>query len=281
MYTMQDEIIDIIEIVPDDESAGLSEEDLNALCKAKRRLEHPSLTAKLSDTVGRPLESGFRRLPARWHETIASATETALLKGLEYSMKTMGHNRPCRSRDWLHKVVAVGTGAIGGAAGVAALPVELPISTCLMLRSIADIARAEGHDIASIEVKLACLEVFALGGGSTADDAAESGYWVVRGVLSKYISDAAEHIARKGLAHRGAPALVRLVAQIASRFGIVVSEQAAVTAIPVVGAVTGGTINYLFMDHFQDMARGHFVIKRLEKKYGTALVRSAYERLTV
>lgn len=271
----------IIEVLPDGGPSRLTEDDLNALREAKRRLEHPNLTAKLSDLVGRPLESGFRRLPTRWHDTITSATETALLRGLEFSIKTMGQSRPCRSRDWLHKALVAGTGAIGGAAGLAALPVELPVSTCVMLRSIADIARAEGHDISSIEVRLACLEVFALGGGAATDDAAESGYWLVRGVLSKYISDAADHIARKGLTHKSAPALVRLVAQIASRFGIVVSEQAAATAIPVVGAVTGGAINYLFMDHFQDIARGHFVIKRLEQTYGTALVRHTYDALLV
>ena len=276
----QDEIIDVIEIVPDDEEPALSAGDLDVLREAKRRLEHPSLTARLSDMVGRPLESGFRRLPARWHETITVATETALLKGLEFSIRTMGQERPSRSRDLLHKALAAGTGALGGAAGVAALPVELPISTCVMLRSIADIARSEGHDLSSIEIRLACLEVFALGGGSTADDAAESGYWVVRGVLSKYVSDAAAHIARKGLTDRSAPALVRLIAQIAARFGIVVSEQAAATAVPVVGAVTGGAINYLFIDHFQDVAKGHFIIKRLEKKYGTAALQRAYEELT-
>lgn len=277
-HAMRDEII---EILPDGEPSEFTLDDLEALREAKRRLEHPNLTAKLSDLVGRPLESGLRRLPARWHDTITSATETALLRGLEFSIKTMGQSRPCRSRDWLHKALVAGTGALGGAAGLAALPVELPVSTCVMLRSIADIARAEGHDISSIEVRLACLEVFALGGGAATDDAAESGYWLVRGVLSKYISDAADHIARKGLTHKSAPALVRLVAQIASRFGIVVSEQAAATAIPVVGAVTGGAINYLFMDHFQDIARGHFVIKRLEKKYGTALVRRTYDALLV
>jgi len=150
-----------------------------------------------------------------------------------------------------------------------------------MLRSIADIARSEGHDVCLLDVQLACLEVFALGGGHPADDSSESGYWMVRGVLSKYISEAAEHITKKGLSDRSAPALVRLVAQIAARFGVVISEQVAARLIPIVGAATGGMVNYLFMQHFQDMARGHFVVKRLEKKYGTALVRRAYEELVI
>jgi hypothetical protein len=272
---------EIIEVVVDSEHTVLTEGDLAALREAKRKLEYPSLTARISALLGRPLETGIKMLPARWHKTIGSATETALLKGLEFSVKTMGRPEPSRSRDWLHKALAVGTGAAGGAFGAVALPVELPVSTCLMLRSIADIARSEEHDISLLEVKLACLEVFALGGGSSADDAGESGYWIIRGALSRYLSEAASHLARKGLTDRSAPAVVRLVAQIAARFGVVVSEQAAAQLVPVVGAVSGGAINYLFMDHFQDMARGHFVVKRLEKKYGTAVVRKAYEELAI
>ncbi|MBN1629707.1 MAG: EcsC family protein [Thermoleophilia bacterium] len=268
-----------MEVLPKGQAPEWSEEDLAALWEAKLLLEHPSLTARISDMVGRPLETGFRMLPHRWHKVIGSATETALLKGLEVSIKTMGRPEPCRSRDRLHKALAVGTGAAGGAFGAAALPVELTVSTCVILRSIADIARSEQHDVSRVDVKLACLEVFALGGGTAGDDASESGYWVVRGALSKYITDAANHIARKGLSDRSAPAVVRLITQIAARFGVVVSEQAVALLVPVVGAVSGGAINYLFMNHFQDIARGHFVVKRLEQKYGTGNVRQTYERL--
>jgi hypothetical protein len=56
----------------------------------------------------------------------------------------------------------------------------------------------------------------------------------------------------------------------------VVTEEVAAKAVPVIGALTGGTINLLFMHHFQEMARGHFIIKRLEKKYGAPLVEKMY-----
>jgi len=272
---------EVIEVLPEGQAPEWSEEDLAALRHAKRLLEHPSLTARISDLVGRPLETGFRMLPKKWHRVIGSATETALLKGLQVSIKTMGSPQPSRSRNRLHKALAVSTGAAGGAIGAAALPVELTVSTCVILRSIADIARSEGHDISQLDVKLACLEVFALGGGNAGDDASESGYWVVRGALSKYITDAANHLARKGLSDRSAPAVLRLITQIAARFGVVVSEQAVALLVPVVGALSGGAINYLFMDHFQGIAKGHFVVKRLEKKYGTAAVRQTYDRLTI
>lgn len=259
----------------------ISDTDLAALREAKRRLEHPSLTARISDLVGRPIETGFRLLPTRWHETLGSATEAALLRGLEVSIKTMGDSRATSSRDRLHKALVTGTGAAGGAVGAVALPVELPVSTCLMLRSIADIARCEGHDLSSIDVRLACLEVLALGGGPHSDDAAESGYWLVRGALSRYIREASSHLSRKGLTDKTAPALARLISKIASRFGMVVSERAVAQMVPVVGAVSGGAVNYLFMEHFQDVARGHFIVKRLENTYGTDVVREAYDALVI
>ena len=82
-----------------------------------------------------------------------------------------------------------------------------------------------------------------------------------------------------GLAEAGAPILVRLITQIGTRFGIVISEKIAATAIPVVGAAGGAVINTIFIDHFQDMARGHFIIRRLERKHGKETIQAEYERL--
>ena len=56
----------------------------------------------------------------------------------------------------------------------------IPATTVIMFRSIADIARSEGEDVQMIETKVACLEVFALGGSSEKDNAAESGYYAVK-----------------------------------------------------------------------------------------------------
>jgi hypothetical protein len=178
-----------------------------------------------------------------------------------------------------HKIMVGTSGWIGGAFGFTALPVELPISTTIMLRSIANIARDEGHHLSEMDTRLSCLEVFALGGPTTADDASESGYWVVRAALSKAISEAATYLAERGLFEKSAPAIVRLIATIAARFGVVISEQAAAKAVPILGAASGSVINVLFMDHFQNMARGHFIVKRIEKRYGMDRVREVYASL--
>lgn len=258
-----------------------SESDLDDLKTAKLLLEYPGFAARLADLIGRPIESGFKYLPGNWRDRIGDAVEAALLKGLEFAVHTMGNKEAKASKDWLHKMLVTASGAAGGAFGLPALPIELPVSTCVILRSVADIARSEGHDITSLEIKLSCLMVLALGGKSDSDNAAESGYWTIKAALAKAVSEAAAFIAEKGLAEEGAPPLVRLLMVIAARFGIVVSEGVAAKAVPAVGAVGGGIINFLFMDHFQDMARGHFIIKRLEDKYGSEAVEQSYRDLVV
>ena len=267
--------------MPDTHEHEFTDADLNDLKEAKTKLEYPSLTAKIADVVGRPIHAGFKLLPKNWNKKVGEVTQAALLKGLEFVIYTMGKPETRESQDWLHKLLVVGFGAAGGAVGLASLAVELPFSTCVILRSIADIARSEGHNIALLDVKLACLEVLALGGKGLKDDAAESGYWMVRGVLARSISEAASYLAEKGLTEKGAPPLVRLIATIASRFSIVITEEAAAKAVPGVGAISGGAINYWFMNHFQEMARGHFVVKRLEKKYGMKRVEKTYKELVI
>jgi hypothetical protein len=53
----------------------------------------------------------------------------------------------------------------------------------------------------------------------------------------------------------------------------------AAKALPVIGAVGGGVINVIFMNHFQQVARGHFIVLRLEKAHGQAAVKTQYEAL--
>ena len=38
-------------------------------------------------------------------------------------------------------------------------------------------------------------------------------------------------------------------------------------------------MNVIFIDHFQGVARGHFIVRRLERKYGEVAVRAAFEAL--
>ena len=122
--------------------------------------------------------------------------------------------------------------------------------------------------------------MFALGSPKDArDDAAESGYFAARSALATAVTEASRHLAQKGLAKGGGPPLVRLISLIGARFGIVVSQKTAAQLVPVIGAAGGALINTIFIGHYQDMARGHFIVRRLEKIHGAEPVRIAYEGL--
>jgi EcsC protein family len=38
-------------------------------------------------------------------------------------------------------------------------------------------------------------------------------------------------------------------------------------AAPLIGALGGAAVNYAFIDHFQEIARAHFTVRRLELRY--------------
>lgn len=257
----------------------LSKSDINDLRLAKVILENPGLVAKVSAFVGTPIEKLFKGLPEPLAGAVNAVARKSIEKALDIALLTIDKDDQVASSNRWHKLAVALTGAGGGAFGLPALAIELPITTTIMLRSIADVARSEGEDLSSTEVKLQCLQVLALGGISKSDDAAESVYFTARAALAKSVSEAAAHLAEKGLSKHGASALVRLISQITSRFSIVVSEKTAIQAVPIVGAFGGAAINTLFIDHFQDMGRGHFVVRRLERIYGQDVVRRLYDEL--
>ncbi|MDX1951445.1 MAG: EcsC family protein [Verrucomicrobiota bacterium] len=253
----------------------LSQAELEELRFARSLLENPGLAARLSDTLGTPIEKGLKMLPQNWSGTLNTVVRKALNQAMDVAIKTVP-NRPSSASNLAHKLAVGASGGIGGLFGLPALMIELPLSTTVMLRSIADIARSEGHDLGAMETRLQCLEVFALGSQGAKKEGAESSYWAVRTALAQALREAAAHLTQRGTVQKTAPAMVRFVTAISSRFGVVVSEQAAAKAVPVIGAAAGALINVMFMEHFQNMARGHFIIRRLEKRHGRGTVESAY-----
>lgn len=256
----------------------LAYEDRQALSEAVRLLEHTSLAARLTHMLGSRIDAAGGLLPAGARKAVAAATDLALKAAMRAAIRSLANKRgPARPR--LHKSLAAASGAAGGVMGLAALPVELPVSATLMLRAIADIARGEGEYLSDPETVVACMEVFALGGRKPDDDYMDSGYFAVRTVLAKTVSEAASFLAHVGAAKESAPILIRLMSEIAARFGIVVSQKVTAQAVPVIGAIGGAGINYAFMDHYQGLAAGHFTVRRLERQYGKTIVHAEYQRL--
>jgi hypothetical protein len=45
--------------------------------------------------------------------------------------------------------------------------------------------------------------------------------------------------------------------------------------------VLGAMVNTVFIDHFQQVAHGHFTVRRLERQYGQETVEAAYQAIDV
>jgi hypothetical protein len=93
------------------------------------------------------------------------------------------------------------------------------------------------------------------------------------------VSESTRYLVQAGVVTEAAPALARLISQVGARFGVSVSQKLAAQTMPIIGAVGGAAVNAAFAGHFQTMARGHFIVRRLERAHGVDAVRFEYRRL--
>jgi len=257
----------------------MEERDCNDLREAIILLEEPGVGVRLVNLLGYPIEGLIKVLPRRIGQALTTRMTKAVGMAFYAALSTMdkkSHGRPFRLT---HRAMVLVSGAVGGFFGFPGFIVELPISTTLMLRSIADIARSEGEDLSSVDTHLACITVFALSGRARGDNAAETAYYAVRAALTRILSEAAEFIAQRGMMEEGTPIVIRVMANLASRLGVIVTDKIAAEMIPILGAFGGASINLLFISHFQAVARGHFIVRRLERKYGGEFIKKEYEKM--
>lgn len=263
-------------------SPTLSPDELQALEKAVQLLERPSLAIKLADIAGQPVNRLLSIIPRAAHRRLTKPLERVILRCLEIAIGSMEDpveaGDPAAPPDWMPRVMAGMAGAVAGFFGAVTLPLELPLTTTLMLREIAEIARRHGEDVRAIDTGLACLEVFALSGPQN-QNRADIGYYATRAVTAKLAADVAALAVRQGSVDAASPAAIRLVGEIASRFGFALSERVVASAVPVLGAVGGAAVNVVFMRHFQSLAEGHFSIRRLERAHGDAVIRAHYRAI--
>ncbi len=258
----------------------ISDSDKFALQEAKQQLEHPNFMIKLSHRVGQPIETLIDKLPGKAHNIIMKTTEKTLNGMMKGALLTLKEDKITVSpSNRFHKTAVMLSGAVSGLFGMAGLAWDLPFSTSVILRSIADIARSEGESLRDPDTKLACLSVLALGGKSKDDDAAESAYWSVRATLAKSINDASQHLVMHAATDTSTPVLVKLINKVAEKFSIQVTEKFLAQAVPVVGMIGGASVNWLFIQHFQGMAKAHFTIRRLEREYGERLIKQLYNEV--
>jgi hypothetical protein len=258
----------------------LTGEELAELADAARTLEGETFAMRLMRLFGARVRAIGRTLPEAARKAIALATDAALKTALRVALRSLDLAAGTKPRPRWHQAAAAASGAVGGAFGIAATAVELPISTTILLRSIAEIAREYGEDLTSPEAGLACLNVLGLGGDPEGAAAGRSRYYETRAQLARGLTDVNFMLLKQGLAAELSPMLTPYLSRLAARFGVAVTEKLAAQTVPVVGAVGGAAVNAAFAQHFQAMARGHFAVRRLERRHGIETVRLEYERLT-
>jgi hypothetical protein len=265
-------------LITDTTLGGLTEQETTELRWAYKHLEHPSLAARMSDVLALPIEEGLSLLPKRWRRRLQRTAEASVYRSLKLAIRSMDVITPSRSHNLLHKFSVTGLGAASGFFGPLTILAELPITTTLILRSIADIAHAEGEDLSDREARIACVQVFALGGRTKDDNAAELGYYGLRVTLGLHFErDILEYAANAQGPH--IPAAIEFMRAIAARFGVVISDRVAAQMVPIAGAFSAGLLNLIFMNHYQDVARGHFIIRRLERSHSIEQIKELYQKL--
>ena len=253
----------------DNACAGLSEADRAMLEEAAAiLLNFRGIVIRISEWLGGKLhgigrrfaDSGPHLLGDDWQARYQALVEGALRNA--YRIGTLGLDAASRRspRRQVRKLLAATTGGASGFVGVPGIAADLPLTTCLMMRSIAEIARSHGEDLTSADTRQACIEVFALGGPDVGDEDIDVAYWTIRGSLS----------------HASISLLFR---QVAAQFGVMLSHKYLAQTVPLIGAAAGSTLNYVFMDYYQRMAQVHFTIRELERHHDPDAVRACFDSL--
>jgi len=283
--------------------SNLTENQLKLISDAAKYLEKPSWLMEIANVVGKPLEFFTRSLDKIAAGRVEDAVQMALRTSLSVAVFSVPRENASDGRliegdindrdindigtrvAFWHKVSVALTGTAGGLFGMPGLAVELPMTTTIMLRSIAAIAQDFGENLDDPGIRLQCLSVFCLGGPGRSDDAMESAYLTSRMGLQSELTLASRAVVGmtteqlSAMIQKGtAPAVVNLLGRIAARFNVAVTEKLIAQAIPILGAATGATINVAFMGHFNRVARFHFGMRSLERQHGVELVQNAYRQ---
>jgi hypothetical protein len=206
------------------------------------------------EQAGRFVQMGLNRLPPDVQKMVAERARD----GLELAFRTaiLGMEPGTRpERSGAYRLGGVLSGAMGGMGGFATTLAELPVTTGLIMRSVADIARGQGLDLRDPAVRAACIEVFAFGGPLEEDDDADIAFWATR-------------LAGQEMAQLMASVVVRYAPNMMTKLGA--------QAVPLVGAAVGAGLNLVYMDFYQRMARVVFALQPLEQAEGRAAVRRRF-----
>ena len=255
-------------VVSDTDGAGMAlapvlQLDGPAQLELERALEKleagRGLLVRLADLMGGALgrvsnlSARGLGMPVALQTKMRGIAETALARAFDVAVIGLkggtGRHTPDPVARGATQAAVVVSGVVGGMTGIAGFVPDIGVTTVLIMREIARIAREEGEDLSGPDARRACLEVFALRGlGSDPSDSGV-GYFSARMVM------------------RGTP-MVMLVGEVSSRYGLALSQKFALQMVPVAGALAGASLNAAFLSHYRDLARAHFTVRRLERQHG-------------
>ncbi len=271
----------------------LSQKDLKTLTEAKKDLEDVGLVMKGMNMFGGIIDKGVEFIPKKFQKILQDNINKLLQSLVNTNLHTMKKGKVFKKPSQKsYKALVTSTGALSGlfgsttGVGTFVFVADLTVATNFMMRSIMDIARSEGEDLYNIETQLNCLQVFAMGGNSKDDDSLDTVYYSGRIALDNAVKGASAYLTKNGIQGlnkilmNSTNPLLKLFSMITSRFTVQASEKFLAQAIPVAGAVGGGTINLLFINHFQKMAKAHFAIRRLEREYGREFIEEKYKNIS-
>lgn len=209
----------------------------------------------LINRFGGKVETQMQALPAPARAAIASTTELALKRA--YGVARAGGSLP-RISARAHLALAGMTGAVGGVAGLPSAIAELPVTITLILRNIQDVAEEYGFDPQAEPTRREILRVFGSGSPMAEDDGVNTSFLSARLTLN-------------------GPTISAMVSAVAPRFAAALGQKLAAQMVPVLGAVSGATLNMAFVNYYREMAHVRFGLLVLGLSHGPDRVLTAFE----
>jgi hypothetical protein len=211
--------------------------------------------------LGGQVEDGLKFIPKGLRDQIEGAIRAALLQSYRLAEASQGAPvlKDRIASDRAHRVLSAISGALGGVGGLPSALAELPVATTVIFRAVQRVAAEHGEDPQAEATRIEVLRVFGAGGPGGEDD----------GIDTTFIG------ARLSLT--GA-ALHRVIAQVAPRFGLVMSQKLAAQAVPLLGAAAGAGTNWAFTRYYTEMAHVHFGLRRLTRLHGADPVLEAFHQ---
>lgn len=230
--------------------------EIAALARRWRRANGPVIS--LVNRFGGEVERRMDALPPALRKRVETVVAEALHRGFDVAQA--GRHAPDVGPRGAQALAAL-TGALGGAGGLATALAELPVTVTVILHAISRAAERAGFDPAEPAIRAECLRVLSAGSPAAQDDGVNTAFIGARLALS------------------GA-AVQRLIATAAPGLAAVLTQKLAAQTVPVIGAVTGATLNAAYLGYYRELAEIRFALLRLAVQYGAEFVQTEFAAAT-